>query len=547
MRHLKGLLILAALVLFTPAAALANNVSEIDIDVSIEADGSAYVVQNWQGEFDEGTENYIPISTKDIGISEFKVSDEEGEYLFCDDWDIDADFDSKRRKCGINETSDGVELCFGISDYGEKSYKIEYVVTDFIKGYDDYDGTNFMFINPNMSTFPTNGKITISLADGTPLDENNAGIWAFRYDGEVIFRNGKVEAYTNAPLDGDAAMIVMLRLDKGIVMPETELDYSFDEVKDRAFEGSDYYDEEGGIFETIIGLVVMIAMVAAVVLVVGFFVKRKREIKKFYKNADYYRETPNGGNIEMSYFLSQNFDVAANDSLIIGALLLKMINTGNITPETEQNVGIFGKIKQKVNLHLVKEPESEAEKRLYRVLVAAAGEDGILQEKELENYAYQNPKSVRGIIEASKDSGEATLCDAGGFSDGSGNCIRDLTQKGKQELAQVIGLKKYLEDFSLIAERGINETVIWQDYMIYAALFGIADKVMKEFEKVYPDKLPELESYNRNVVIAYSYYHSMHQSAQRAIQEQRASGMGGHASFGGGGGFSGGGSGGGSR
>ena len=111
-----------------------------------------------------------------------------------------------------------------------------------------------------------------------------------------------------------------------------------------------------------------------------------------------------------------------------------------------------------------------------------------------------------------------------------------------------MGLKKYLNDFSLIAEREIKETIIWQDYMVYATLFGIADKVIKQLEKVYPDRIPEFESYNRNVVVAYSYYHSMHSSAERAIQQQqRTDGMGGRASIGGGGGFSGGGSGGGSR
>ena len=70
---------------------------------------------------------------------------------------------------------------------------------------------------------------------------------------------------------------------------------------------------------------------------------------------------------------------------------------------------------------------------------------------------------------------------------------------------------------------------------------------MKQLEKVYPDRIPEFEDYNRNVIIAHSYYRSIHCSAERALQEQRTSGLGGNASIGGGGGFSGGGSGGGSR
>ena len=83
--------------------------------------------------------------------------------------------------------------------------------------------------------------------------------------------------------------------------------------------------------------------------------------------------------------------------------------------------------------------------------------------------------------------------------------------------------------------------------MVYATLFGIADKVIEQFKKVYPEKIPEIETYNRNVIIAHSYYRSMYYQSQRAMQAKRTSGSGGRASFGGGGGFSGGGRGGGSR
>ena len=48
---------------------------------------------------------------------------------------------------------------------------------------------------------------------------------------------------------------VMFRLDKGILSPTKSVSKSFEEVKDTAFEGSDYGDEEGGLLETIIGFV----------------------------------------------------------------------------------------------------------------------------------------------------------------------------------------------------------------------------------------------------------------------------------------------------
>ena len=554
MKYIRNLLITISLALILcPATTFAkNNVSEIDIDVTIRDDGSAYIVQNWRGTFNEGTENYIPINTEDISITDFKVSDKKGAYTFVEDWYVNWAFFEKARKCGIVETNDGVELCFGISEYGEMRYAIEYVVEDFIKGYTDYDGTNFMFINPDMSTFPTDGHISISLQNGMELNEENAGIWGFGYDGYVEFQDGKVNAYTSSALKGDNSMIIMLKLNGGIINPKTEIDDSFETVKNKALEGSDYgnYDEEyeeATLFETILAYIILFGFWGGIIWFLTFFFKRRKAIKKFNKECGYFRDVPNGGKVDVSHYLAQNFDVAGNESLIIGALILSMINKGSIEPEKEETVGLFGKVKESVNLKLIKEPDTVAELTLYNLLLESAGEDGILQEKELEKYSYKNPEKINDIVKNIKNTGEQEFIHAGGFIKGAGNCIKDLSDKGKTELSEVVGLKKYLDEFTLIDEREITEVSLWKEYMVYATLFGIADKVIEQFKQLYPEKIPELETYNRNVIIAHSYFHSMHSSAQRAMQAKRASGGGGRASFGGGGGFSGGGRGGGSR
>ncbi|MBO7319664.1 MAG: DUF2207 domain-containing protein, partial [Clostridia bacterium] len=372
----------------------------------------------------------------------------------------------------------------------------------------------------------------------------------FGYEGNVEFNDGSVNAYTTWALDGDNSMIVMLRLNKGIIYPKTYIDESFDVVKDKAFEGSDYgYDtypeEEATLFETILGFIVMFGFWAVVIWIFSFFVKRKKAIKKFNKECGYFRDVPNDGKIEVSHYLAQNFDVADEKSLIIGALILSMINKGSIEPEKEESVGLFGKVEESVNLKLIKEPDTVAELTLYNLLILSAGDDGILQEKELEKYSYKNPEKINEVIESVKNAGEQEFIALGGFTGGAGNCIKDLSDKGREELSEVIGLKKYLNEFTLIAEREITEVSLWKEYMVYATLFGIADKVIDQFKKVYPEKIPEIETYNRNVIIAHSYYRSMYRSSQRAMQARRTSGGGGRASFGGG--FSGGGRGGGSR
>ncbi len=530
-----------------------NHVTEIDIDVGIRDDGSAYITQVWNGTFTEGTENYIPINTDGIEITDFKVLDINGEYDKMNNWDAKGSFEQKSRKYGINLTKDGVELCFGISEYGANRYAIEYVVHNFIKAYTDYDGTNFMFINPDMNTFPTDGKIRMTLANGKKHDENNSRIWAFGYSGQIEFQDGSVVAYTESPLKGSNSMIVMLQLEKGMVTPIKTLDKSFEEVKVKAMGDSDYETGDIDAPEWLVNIFAFIAMLfllaipASIVFWIVSVIKRKINIKKFYNQAEYFRDVPNNGKLSTSYYLSQKFEVTKDKSLIVGAAMLSMINKCCIEPVTNEKVSFMGKSKTEVSLELLKEPENNLEKPLYHILVSAAGEDKILQEKELVKYCETNPTMLNGFIDSIYKKGESSFGLSNGFVKIGGNHIKHLSDSGKEQLAEVMGLKKYLIEFSLISEREIKEITIWQDYMVYATLFGIADKVIAQFKKVYPDRIVEFESYNRNVFVAHSYYRTMYNATVRAENKARSAGMGGASSIRGGGGYSGGGRGGGSR
>lgn len=57
------------------------------------------------------------------------------------------------------------------------------------------------------------------------------------------------------------------------------------------------------------------------------------------------------------------------------------------------------------------------------------------------------------------------------------------TDQYAQEQKEVLGLWKYLKDYSLIKDRYPIEISIWNEYLVFASLFGIADKVAKEFKE----------------------------------------------------------------
>ena len=118
-----------------------------------------------------------------------------------------------------------------------------------------------------------------------------------------------------------------------------------------------------------------------------------------------------------------------------------------------------------------------------------------------------------------------------------------------------MGFKKFLEDTTLIKQRTTPEVTLWRDYLIFASLIGIADKVAKElkdidpvvFEKVYSMSYNDMSSVlyltnsYANVLSRYAYTPSSSSYSGGSLGGFSRSGGGGHSSFGGGGGFSGGG------
>jgi len=543
--------------IMSQAALAANNVSDINVDVGIYDDGSAYITQTWNCDFSEGTECYIPIENLgEMSISNFMVSDENGPYTYVEDWNINAGFEEKAGKYGIVKTDKGYELCWGIGEYGQRRYAIEYKIDKLVGGYTDFDGFNFQFINPGMGTLPTNVTVKITMQNGITLDENNCGIWAFGFGGKIEFQDGNVAAYTEKALSSDTdSVIIMLQLNKGLITPARVLDESFETVKTRAFEGSDYDSgsnsdstsgEESSPADMVVGFVIMaLPILAIIVFLVLKNRKKKKKILELYNNADYYREAPISGNIEATYVLAEDFGQASDEGNIIGAAFLQLINAGCLEPLTERTVGFFGKEKESISLRLVHPPELDGftAGMLYDLLVSASGSDQILQERELEKYCQKHYEAMTKIIEAAKQYGRDTLVRMNSYDASKAAKPLGLSENGITLLQSIMGFKKYLLEFSLIGERSIAESVIWQDYLTFAALLGIADKAIEQFEKVYPTVTQYSENAHYYYFIAYRYRHASYDTAQAA----RSSGSGGASSFGGGGGFSGGGGGGGTR
>ena len=121
--------------------------------------------------------------------------------------------------------------------------------------------------------------------------------------------------------------------------------------------------------------------------------------------------------------------------------------------------------------------------------------------------------------------------------------VNVYTKEGTEERAKWRGLKNFLKDFSLIDEREIPELVLWEQYLVYATGFGIANKVLKQLKT----KFPEVSSHE--YINTYSWYYIanrniINKAVRNLIYHTTIKKIGSGLGFGHGGGFSSGGGGG---
>lgn len=554
----------------------ANNVRDIDILVDINNDGSATISQSWDGDFYEGTECYIPIKIDRKDISNFNVSLNNRTYTYDGKWNVNNSFEQKSYHCGINELGDSIELCFGISKYGQNKYIFQYKIKDFIKSYVDYDGFNYMLLNPNLSIYPSKVDCVVRMANGTKLSKDNSAIWAYGLSGEVAFDNGYIHAYSNSKISGSDHLILVMSLQKGIITPQKSVNDYFEDVIFEANKGSDYEhyyyesdyynsynDNQDRMFNILFYGAIVLFFVFYIVAIINNVIKWYQK-KSFYKNCVYFREVPNNKDMTMTYALIKDFShKQIKETNIFGALLLQMIYDKNLDEETVSTVGFFGNEKTNTNLVLKNRPTEEFKAKLYDILAVASNGNGILEENEFSNYAKHNFEKLNDFLSDFYSAGRNALSQNQCYKKIFTKDICYLTDIGKAQLTEAIGLKKFLEDFTMIDEREIKEVSIWDSYLVYATMFGVSDKVIKQMKKVYPQELIDQQQVNIDylersyiysrmfdnmIVRNYTRYHHVNQSMfGNSGWAGSIGGFGGSISSGGGGGFSGGGMGGGTR
>lgn len=558
-------------IIHVPTAVYAqDNVYElIDIHVKLDEEGNGHVTEHWIAHLYKDTENFI--IKEDLGkakVENFTVTENGQQYDFQKKWNIDASREEKSFKNGIVKTKKGVELAWGIGEYGTHEYILEYTVTNMIKQLKDAQVLHWVFTNPGING--TRQRINVHIEAPKYLNEDDEKIWAFGYHGDIEFYDGKIVVQNDQPLTTDHHVTLLVQFDKDLFATKNKENKKFAKLQKEAFKGSDY--SLNSTWETIMFFLKPALTFLGIALLIGVLaylsnrsntasaVTRVGKPRKFSRqyNEEYYRDYPHKGFYMETYYITYLMGLSSFNT-IFTVLLLRWLQEDKISM-TEITSGMFNRRSQEIRF-LVDEMEKDTyEGRIFNSMRKLAKEGNVVTDKQLSKWAYRNYNGLRGWEESVMDESINLLKSDNHLIETTKNYFLfkthhyKLTESGKEMEKNIYKFVNYLHDFSLLAEHDAINVKIWDDLMIWAAYLNLTDVVMEQFKKVYP-KYVEETKLKEDVVRRSSYMaeevernrRRRERAERRKEQRRRSSGGGGRASLGGGGGASGGGHGGGTR
>lgn len=557
--------ILFTLVLFLiPNIILANEIFNIDMNIYVDNTGTAHVTEVWKTKLNEGTEGYKPyynLGTSEI--SNFKVKLNDKEYTFNNYYNINDSFNEKKYHNGFNYIDNGVELCFGISEYGNNTYTLSYDISNFVVNTSDGYQMIYWTLFP-YDYNPSPERVYIKIYSDFAYDQS-LPVWGYgKYGAPTYVYDGYIEMDSEGKVYEDEYMTILVKFPKDTFTLTTTLDKTFDEYLNMANDGAKTYTEsKPTILERILNFMpIIISFGIPFIIMVftirhsiinGYGYKNNKVIDK--KNTPLFRDIPCNKDIYYANTLiklNNTTFTGYRETNIFGAIILKWVKENKIKFINDKT-GIFNKESSSIDLTLNPTFDNVLEQELFSIMFKAS-KDGILETKELEKWCKNNYTKFFNLFERINKVEIEKLKQNNHIYTRSSkeeckrkNVMDDMIYDDSTKL---LGLKKFLEEFSRIGTREVLEVHIWDEYLMFAYLFGIAEKVAKQLKNLYPEVLVD-NNIDYGTLIYINHLSTSSVSAATSARERAqsySSGGGGFSSGGGGGGsFGGGGGGGGFR
>ena len=538
----KILFLITIMLLFTTQVYAQSDVYSINMDIYINKNGNIDITEVWDVKAEDGSEWFKQIKNlNDIEITNYSVS-MDGDLLTEKAWDVNEGLEAKKGRYGINKIDDGIELCFGKYDYNRHSFTLKYTMTNVIINTNDAQVLIGKIVNPMPNHNFEKAKVTISSFYYFP---DNLDVWGTGYKGLAYVHDGKIylsnEENPNMGEDSYISVLVKFPPNTFDTLKRDEAYEKFEDVK-KAFDEGTYDNRKASPWSTIIPLAIFGAASAGVIYLAhknGYGYKGNKKIVA--KEVPAFRDIPCKKDLFYANTLMKLNNFGYSATSIIGALILKWVKENKITFVKKTEVKTF-KDKETYSIDMTKKVsfDNPSEQKIFDIMYEAS-EDGILESNEFKKWARRNANQFQELFRIIETEEENKLKNEKHIykrtSKEECSCINVMDDMIYEDSKQLLGLKKFLKEFSEMDKKETIEVHLWDEYLMFAYIFGIADKVLEQLKKLYPEIIEQDQN----------YYHTMYMAstfASDAVSAANAysAGGGGYASGGGGGGGFGGGS-----
>lgn len=239
-----------------------------------------------------------------------------------------------------------------------------------------------------------------------------------------------------------------------------------------------------------------ILLLAIILIILKFILKffKKRKQIKSIDYTTYYRDIPCFNDINVAYWLLYKYSNLNEKELnngLIGAYLLKWYKNGDI--DIKQSKGLSSNYS--IDLKEGNWAQNYAEKLIYKFLKNVAGNNNLLEKNEIRDYClvdgnkYELNRLFENILQKTQEELEEKKYITVNSDKNLFKTKENITLSKEilNEYQNLNGLKNFLRDYSNIEQKKNIEVSIWEEYLIYANLLGIANEVKKQFKKIYPN------------------------------------------------------------
>lgn len=556
------------------------NLNNLDFEAQINSDGSMDVTETWDIDISSTNTLYKVFKTdssKYTGITNVNVSElGKGNLHKANSWSYHLE---KDYYYGGKNNSGEFEICWGTgleNSSATKIYKISYTVLDAVAKYNDCAELYWQFVGEDFEIDAENVTGTITLPYKAETKED-IRVWGHieTLNGEIYVTGlDKVEFELNNYSSGRyieirIAMPTEMIENTKRMYNENKLETIISEETKWADEANARRQEQLKMEKTmkIIGIVVGVIIAALLIMQTVKYIKTLKETKKLVptEEYEYFREKPDKSTTpaDALFLYNKGANIAYSSfGKVFSATLLNLSLKKYFKISMKENKrGKEETTIKKTNRNL--EDLDYEEKRIALFVTKAMRRQNEVTIKELQKYISSHGELVSRLIEntgkdiknkneekydveKAREKMHYTIITTIYFMFALfliivfpisimlivnailAICINKkisrLTQKGIDEREKWVGLKKYMEDFSLLNEKEIPALELWEEYLVYATVFGIADKVIKQLKIVYPE-INEMDNFSTTSYIYLMSHTDFNSSFNSAISSSISSAM----------------------